>query len=56
MVCGGERPDEQGYFVAPTLLADCTTAKHVVREEALGTVDVVMTHEAEEEATDYEYD
>ena len=50
LVCGGERPDEQGYFVAPTLLVDCTTDMHVVREEAFGPVVVVMPHEDDEEA------
>ena len=50
LVCGGERPDEQGYFVAPTLLADCTTDMHVVREEAFGPVVVVLPHENDEEA------
>ena len=50
LVCGGQRPDEQGYFVAPTLLADCTTDMHVVREEAFGPVVVVMPHDDDEQA------
>ena len=50
LVCGGQRPDEQGYFVQPTLLADCTPDMHVVREEAFGPVVVVMPHDSDEEA------
>jgi acyl-CoA reductase-like NAD-dependent aldehyde dehydrogenase len=42
LVIGGERPDLPGYFVAPTLLADCTPDMHVVREEAFGPVVVVL--------------
>jgi len=50
LVVGGERPDRNGYFVAPTLLADCTTDMHVVREEAFGPVVVVLKYSTEEEA------
>jgi acyl-CoA reductase-like NAD-dependent aldehyde dehydrogenase len=50
MVCGGERPDLPGYFIAPTLLADCTPDMHVVREEAFGPVIVVMPYDDDEQA------
>jgi len=50
LVVGGERPDRQGYFVAPTLLADCTTDMHCVREEAFGPVVVVVPHDGDDEA------
>lgn len=50
LVCGGERPDFDGYFVAPTLLADCTPDMHVVREEAFGPVVVVLKYSDEQEA------
>ncbi len=50
VVVGGERPDQNGYFVAPTLLADCTPDMHVVREEAFGPVVVVLKYSTEEEA------
>jgi acyl-CoA reductase-like NAD-dependent aldehyde dehydrogenase len=50
LVCGGERPDLPGYFVAPTLLADCTSDMHVVREEAFGPVVVVLSHDGDDEA------
>ena len=52
LVCGGQRPDEQGYFVAPTLLADCTTDMHVVREEAFGPVVVIMPHDGDDHAVE----
>lgn len=50
LVCGGERPDLPGYFVAPTLLADCTPDMHVVREEAFGPVVVVLPHDGDDDA------
>ena len=50
LVCGAQKPDEPGYFYTPTLLADCTTDMHVVREEAFGPVVVIMSHEGDEEA------
>ena len=50
LVCGGDRPDLPGYFVAPTLLADCTPDMHVVREEAFGPVIVVLPYDDDEEA------
>ena len=50
LVCGGDRPDLPGYFVAPTLLADCTSDMHVVREEAFGPVVVVLPHDGDDEA------
>ena len=50
LVCGGERPDLGGWFVAPTLLADCTADMAVVREEAFGPVVVVLPHDDDDEA------
>ena len=50
LVCGGERPDLPGYFVTPTLLADCTPEMHVVREEIFGPVVVVVPHDGDDEA------
>jgi acyl-CoA reductase-like NAD-dependent aldehyde dehydrogenase len=50
LVCGGERPDLPGYFIAPTLLADCNTGMHVVREEAFAPVIVIMPYDEDEEA------
>ncbi|MFI9584615.1 aldehyde dehydrogenase family protein [Streptomyces sp. NPDC052236] len=51
LVAGGERPArEKGFYVAPTLFADCTNDMRVVREEIFGPVVVVVPFDAEEEA------
>ncbi|MEU9146244.1 aldehyde dehydrogenase family protein [Streptomyces sp. NPDC048349] len=51
---GGERPavraDGKGFYVAPTLLVDCTNDMRVVREEIFGPVVVVVPFDTEEEA------
>ncbi len=52
VIVGGERPDRDGYFVAPTLLAGCTPDMHVVKEEAFGPVVVVMQHEGDQHAVE----
>ncbi|MFD7494536.1 aldehyde dehydrogenase family protein [Streptomyces sp. NPDC059832] len=51
VVTGGERPagPERGFYVAPTLLADCTNDMRVVREEIFGPVVVVVPFDDEEE-------
>ncbi len=50
--CGGERPDRVGYFVAPTLLVDCTPEMSVVREEIFGPVVVVLAHDGDDHAVE----
>ncbi|QFQ98190.1 aldehyde dehydrogenase family protein [Streptomyces phaeolivaceus] len=51
VVTGGERPPyERGFYVAPTLLADCTPDMRVVREEIFGPVVVVLPFDDEDEA------
>ncbi|MFI1621898.1 aldehyde dehydrogenase family protein [Streptomyces lydicus] len=52
LVTGGEHPGgpERGFYVAPTLLADCTPDMRVVREEIFGPVVVVVPFEEEDEA------
>eukprot|EP00665_Eupelagonemidae_sp_cell47_P002618 gene2617-7230_t len=50
LVCGGERPELDGYYIAPTLLADCTPDMHVVREEAFGPVIVVVPYDDDDQA------
>jgi len=52
LVIGGERPDLDGWFVAPTLLADCTPNMFVVQEEAFGPVVVVMKYADDDEAVE----
>ncbi|MER6126488.1 aldehyde dehydrogenase family protein [Streptomyces sp. NPDC001795] len=50
LVTGGERPrHDHGFYVAPTLLADCTPDMRVVREEIFGPVVVVVPFDDEEE-------
>lgn len=50
VVAGGERPPlERGFYVAPTLLADCTNDMRVAREEIFGPVVVVVPFDDEEE-------
>ncbi len=50
LLAGGERPERPGWFVAPALLADCTPAMDVVREEIFGPVVVVIAHGDDDEA------
>ncbi|MBZ3908150.1 aldehyde dehydrogenase family protein [Streptomyces griseiscabiei] len=51
VVAGGERPPyDRGFYVAPTLLADCTSDMRVVREEIFGPVVVVLPFDDEDEA------
>ena len=50
LLAGGQRPDLPGYYLAPTLLADCTADMHCVREEAFGPVVVAMPHDGDDEA------
>ncbi len=50
VVAGGERPSyEKGFYVAPTLLADCTNDMRVAREEIFGPVVCVIPFDDEEE-------
>ncbi|GHB04950.1 aldehyde dehydrogenase family protein [Streptomyces termitum] len=50
VVAGGGRPAlDRGFYVAPTLLADCTHEMRVVREEIFGPVVVVVPFDDEEE-------
>ncbi|MFI6639404.1 aldehyde dehydrogenase family protein [Streptomyces sp. NPDC050504] len=53
VVAGGGRPSgppyEKGFYVAPTLLADCTNDMRVVREEIFGPVVAVVPFDDEEE-------
>ncbi|WP_327390175.1 aldehyde dehydrogenase family protein [Streptomyces microflavus] len=51
VVTGSARPAhlDRGFYVAPTLLADCTPDMRVVREEIFGPVVVVVPFDDEEE-------
>jgi len=54
LVTGGDRVHpqgfEQGYYMRPTILSDCTDEMVVVREEIFGPVMSVLIFEDEEEA------
>ncbi len=52
LVIDGRRPDgfDTGFYVGPTLLANCTNDMEVVREEIFGPVIVVVPYDTEEEA------
>ncbi|MET7699198.1 aldehyde dehydrogenase family protein [Streptomyces sp. NPDC005485] len=51
VAAGGERPpSDHGFYVSPTLLADCTPDMRVVREEIFGPVVVVLPFDEEGEA------
>jgi acyl-CoA reductase-like NAD-dependent aldehyde dehydrogenase len=50
LVVGGERPAyDKGFYVAPTLFADCTNDMRVVREEIFGPVVAVVPFDDEDE-------
>ncbi|MCX4762924.1 aldehyde dehydrogenase family protein [Streptomyces sp. NBC_01275] len=51
VLTGGERPAlETGFYINPTLLADCTNDMRVAREEIFGPVVVVIPFDEEDEA------
>jgi len=49
VVGGPEAPAERGYFVQPTLIADCRPGMKAVQEEIFGPVVVAMPFDDEEE-------
>ncbi|WP_282076518.1 betaine-aldehyde dehydrogenase [Epibacterium ulvae] len=49
LVCGGNRVDMPGYFVAPTVFADVTDDMVIAREEIFGPVMAVLDFEDEAE-------
>jgi betaine-aldehyde dehydrogenase len=54
LICGGKRLTgpvyDNGYFVGPTVFADCTPKMTIVREEVFGPVLAVQKFSTEEEA------
>jgi betaine-aldehyde dehydrogenase len=53
LVCGGGRPDDAtlaaGYFIQPTVFADCTDDMAIVNEEIFGPVMAVLVFDTEDE-------
>jgi len=56
LVCGGERYTEgecaKGFFIRPTVFADCMNDMTIVREEIFGPVVTIQTFRTEQEAID----
>ncbi|MGA4845165.1 aldehyde dehydrogenase family protein [Streptomyces sp. G5(2025)] len=56
LVCGGRRPDDaelsRGYFLLPTIYADCDRSMRIVQEEVFGPVVTVERFRTEEEAVE----
>lgn len=50
LVCGGEDPGGDGYYLQPTLFADCNNSMRIVQEEIFGPVLVAIPFDSEEEA------
>lgn len=50
LVCGGEDPGGDGYYLQPTLFADCDNSMRIVQEEIFGPVLVAIPFDTEEEA------
>ncbi|WP_163167715.1 NAD-dependent succinate-semialdehyde dehydrogenase [Arthrobacter sp. Alg241-R88] len=50
VVCGGNRPDRQGYFFLPTVLSDVSAEADLMTEEIFGPVAPVIPFDTEEEA------
>ncbi|MEU6062522.1 aldehyde dehydrogenase family protein [Streptomyces sp. NPDC047097] len=54
VVCGGKRPDDpalaRGFFLEPTVFADCDRSMRIVQEEVFGPVVTVERFRDEEEA------
>ncbi len=53
LLCGGDRPADKaladGFFVMPTIFADCTDEMTIVREEIFGPVMAVLAFDSEAE-------
>ena len=50
LVCGGQRPASDGYFLRPAVFADARPRMRIVDEEIFGPVAVILTFETEDEA------
>ncbi len=49
-VCGGERPDGDGFFIRPAIFADARPGMRIVNEEIFGPMVVVIPFDTEAEA------
>ncbi|MQY42821.1 betaine-aldehyde dehydrogenase [Epibacterium sp. SM1969] len=49
LICGGERVEMDGYFIAPTVFADVSDDMVIAREEIFGPVMAVLDFDTEDE-------
>ncbi len=50
VVCGGEVPDGDGYYLAPAVVADVDNSMRIAREEIFGPVASVIPFDTEDDA------
>jgi len=50
VICGGNRPEEQGYYLAPTIIDGLSSSATVCQKEVFGPVACVIPFEDEQEA------
>ena len=50
LICGGHQLDRAGYFIEPTIFADCTADMEIVNNEIFGPVLSVLKFDELEEA------
>jgi betaine-aldehyde dehydrogenase len=51
-VCGGDRPDGEGYFLRPAVFSEARPGMRIVDEEIFGPMVVVIPFDTEEQAID----
>jgi phenylacetaldehyde dehydrogenase len=49
LAAGGEKPDRAGYFIAPTVFADCDATMTIARDEIFGPVVAVTPFDDEDD-------
>ena len=50
LLCGGERPDREGFYFPPTVLSDVPADAEMTREEIFGPVAALSRFDSEDEA------
>jgi succinate-semialdehyde dehydrogenase/glutarate-semialdehyde dehydrogenase len=50
LLCGGERPDREGFYFSPTVLSDVPPDAEMTREEIFGPVAALCRFDSEDEA------
>ena len=50
LLCGGERPDREGFYFPPTVLSDVSPEAEMTREEIFGPVAALSRFDTEDEA------